>query len=144
MCGDTSALQRLEGCMSLPTPSLGTASHGERIVKKPSREYTHSYYFYCILLYTLTNMDYFCTMSKQRLWLLLETWWLRLRSCLSGVTSGQQWNTSLSCWRQKASSTIVSTQAGWTDLSQRRCRYVEIMQLLPMDVLNCNDRLFNV
>lgn len=42
MYGATSALQRLEGCMSLPTPSLGTASHGERIVKKPSREYTQN------------------------------------------------------------------------------------------------------
>lgn len=42
MCGATLVLQLPEGCTNLLTPSLDTVSLGERIVKKPSREYTQN------------------------------------------------------------------------------------------------------
>lgn len=44
MCGVTLALQQLVGCMSLLTPSSDTVSLGEKIEKKPSRQYTYFYH----------------------------------------------------------------------------------------------------
>lgn len=140
MCGATLVSQLPEGCTSLLTPSLDTVSLGERIVKKPSREYTQNLkkknmaVSLSPLIYVLPREMFltqlfrgfytfhFCCVN-----LFLATWWWLWRSCLSEETSGPPWNTSLSCWRLKAFSTTALTQAGWTGLSQRRCRYAELL-----------------